>query len=94
MNPQPKSKPARSPKYLYWIRRQPCTVCQRPDSIDAHHTESGGIATKGSDYSAIPLCVFCHRKLHDNHGKSGHWSESELSEILSNLQGKFKKDNP
>lgn len=53
----------RSEKYLAYIRSLPCCVCDRPDT-QAHHTEAGGVAMKGSDLSCIPLCPICHAKAH------------------------------
>lgn len=89
MNTNFKKKPARSNAYMAFIRRQKCLICGRPDQIDAHHTESGGIATKGSDFSCIPLCWICHRKLHDSGSKRGDWTDEELSIVISNLRAKW-----
>ena len=53
-------KPPRDPNYLNWIRSLPCTLCLRRP-VEAHHTTVNGMASKGSDYEAIPLCAWCHR---------------------------------
>lgn len=63
MNPQPKNPPGRSEAYLDYIRSLPCIVCRNP--AEPHHTESGGVGLKGSDFSCVPLCRKHHRELHD-----------------------------
>jgi len=45
--------------YLEFIRSQPCCVCGIEGS-HPHHTDVGGMGTKGSDYSCIPLCADHH----------------------------------
>lgn len=60
----PKEKPERDEGYLDWIRGCPCHKCGRPaqylDRNQAHHVETGGTATKCSDYKTVPLCPRCH----------------------------------
>jgi hypothetical protein len=84
-----KPKPTRSPAYLAFTRKQPCTVCRRPDEIDAHHTETGGMGTKGNDHTVLPVCWRCHRKLHDQHGKKGPWSDEERERLVTAMQNKW-----
>ncbi len=91
MNPQPKIKPVRDPKFLAFIRSQPCLICGGKDQVHAHHTETGGIGTKGSDHSAVPLCWNHHREVHDKYGKRGPWSEAELIEIRRVYLAKAKQ---
>lgn len=50
----------RSEQYMDFIRDCPCAISEKPGA-DPHHVEQGGVGTKGSDFSAVPL----HRKLHD-----------------------------
>lgn len=58
--------------YLDFIRRRPCSFCGNPNTIP-HHVfktlrgiNAAGIAEKGSDYLAIPVCEQrCHRKIHN-----------------------------
>ena len=50
-------KPQRNPRYLAWIRTQPCSVCGSMRSIEASHTGPHGIGQKSADTSAIPLCA-------------------------------------
>ena len=54
-------KPQRSPRYLAWIRTQPCGVCGSTRRIEASHTGPHGIGQKSPDTSAIPLCAKHHR---------------------------------
>ena len=53
-------KPARSRKYLDWIRTLPCLCCGA--KAEAAHTGSHGMAQKASDFSAVPLCWWHHRE--------------------------------
>lgn len=53
-------KPDRDSKYITFVRLQPCIVCGIISPNHAHHTETGGMGTKGSDYSCIPLCAVHH----------------------------------
>ena len=62
MKTMPKVKIERSDKYLAYIRTLPCTIC-RSRSI-AHHTQTGGMGIKGSDYLTIPLCGDHHLEVH------------------------------
>lgn len=57
--------PARNWKYRAWIRTQPCCCgCGREPS-QAAHTQNNGTASKGSDYSCVPLYWECHAE-YDN----------------------------
>lgn len=66
----PKPCSHRDPKYLAWIREQPCAKCNHPAPSHPAHMRSlkgGGTSLKPSDYHAIPLChehhiVFEHGK--------------------------------
>lgn len=80
----------RNSMYLNWIRRQPCLKCSTIP-CHAHHTESGGMGIKGSDYSAIPLCAYHHATLHATTSKRGDWTTEELKVILEELRSKYLK---
>ena len=64
-------KPQRNPKYLAWIRKQPCVVCGTRWRIEASHTGPRGLAQKSSDRSAIPLCAKHHRTGDDSYHRLG-----------------------
>lgn len=87
MKPQPKVKTARDAKYLVFIRTLPCAVCRSPFSGQCHHTESGGMAITGSDYSAVPICTNCHREIHQHKRKD---DIPNLPAILEKLQVTYK----
>ena len=56
------------PKYLAWVKTQPCECCGRP-SDDPHHLigwGQGGMATKAHDSLVIPLCRQHHTELHND----------------------------
>jgi len=59
----PKPVRKRDRKYLEYVRQQGCVIHRT--RAHAHHTESGGMGTKGSDYSCVGLCWLCHSELHD-----------------------------
>jgi hypothetical protein len=54
-------RPERNPRYLAWIRTQPCVVCGARRGIEAAHTGPRGLGQKSPDTSAIPLCLRHHR---------------------------------
>lgn len=66
-------KPGDDPKYLQWIREQPCVVCDNslpevyhrwvwvPNNIEAAHFGRRAIALKPHDAQALPLCAWHHR---------------------------------
>lgn len=51
------------PKYLKWVRTQPCIRCDNPDA-DPHHIKGqgnlSGVALKAPDWATMPLCARCH----------------------------------
>ena len=63
----PKPHTHRDPAYLAFLRRCTCSWCGRPPPSEAAHQGGGrGIATKGPDDRAVPLCRRCHRYQHDH----------------------------
>lgn len=64
-------KPQRNPRYLAWIRTQPCCVCGSKHRIEASHTGPHGIGQKSPDSSAIPLCAKHHRNGADSYHRLG-----------------------
>jgi hypothetical protein len=64
-------KPARNPRYLAWIRTQPCCVCGSKKAIEASHTGPHGLGQKSPDTSAIPLCATHHRTGDDSYHRLG-----------------------
>lgn len=54
--------PARDFRYRAWIRTLPCAACGIERGVQAAHTQHNGMASKGTDYSCVPLCVACHRE--------------------------------
>jgi hypothetical protein len=64
-------KPKRNPRYLAWIRTQPCLVCGSRGGIEAAHTGPRGLGQKSPDTSAIPLCPKHHRTGRDSYHRLG-----------------------
>ena len=60
----------RLPKYLKWLRTQPCAMCGKKaneylDIVPAHQRFDGGsVAQKTHDTFCIPLCTHCHNEEH------------------------------
>lgn len=83
-------KPARNPKYLAWIRTQPCLVCGSTRWIEAAHTGPHGLGQKSPDSSAVPLCAKHHRTGNDSYHRLGPRKFNEvhnlnLAEIVRRL---------
>jgi hypothetical protein len=82
-----KVKTPRDKKFLKWLLTRPCEIHKRSGRCSGqmiyHHTETGGMSLKGSDYSAISVCFEGH-KLFDNASKKGVGilTEEELSSII------------
>ena len=56
----PRKGRLRDPKYLDWIRTQPCACCGYP-GVEAAHVGNRGLGQKSSDHETIALCVYHHR---------------------------------
>lgn len=74
-------KPQRSPRYLAWIRTQPCCVCGSKKFIEASHTGPHGIGQKSPDSSAIPLCAKHHRTGNESYHRMGPRKFSEKHKL-------------
>jgi hypothetical protein len=74
-------KPVRNPKYLAWIRTQPCLVCGATRSIEAAHTGPHGLGQKSPDTSAVPLCAKHHRTGNDSYHRLGPRKFSEVHNL-------------
>lgn len=77
---RPKSTRLVIPKYISWIKTQPCVACGMP-ADDAHHLighGQGGMGTKAHDFHVIPLCRADHRELHAD---PKAWEEKHGSQL-------------
>jgi len=91
MIPDPKPKTDKDPAYLRWVRKQPCVITGRTP-CEAHHTETGGMGMKGSDYSAVPLYWTEHRNAHAM-GANVFWACHDLDEIIARLLDRYEKEH-
>jgi hypothetical protein len=70
------------PKYLAWLRNQPCAVpgCTS-HYIEAAHVGPRGFGVRCHDREAIPLCAGHHRNRADAHHRLGKrfWIFHELN---------------
>lgn len=77
---KPKESRLVLPKYIQWVKTQPCIACGKP-ADDAHHLighGQGGMGTKAHDIHVIPLCRADHRELHADPKK---WEEKHGSQL-------------
>ena len=58
-------KPIKSPAYLRFLRRLPCAACGGTRRVEAAHCGPRGLGQKRDDKDALPLCMTCHRELHE-----------------------------
>ena len=58
----------RNPKYLSWVRSQPCCMCGSMYEVQAHHIKGtgnmSGCSLRANDQYTMSLCVDCHCKMH------------------------------
>lgn len=86
-------KPKRDPRYLAWIRTQPCLVCGSRRGVEAAHTGPHGLGQKSPDTSAIPLCAIHHRTGRDSYHRLGPRKfagehDIDIPAIVRNLNAK------
>ena len=74
-------KPVRNPRYLAWIRTQPCLVCGSTRWIEAAHTGPHGLGQKSPDTSAVPLCAKHHREGNDSYHRLGPRKFGEIHNL-------------
>jgi len=78
-----KIEPVRADDYLGFIRAQDCCLCGAEGPSEAHHVAQGGMSTKGSDLSCIPLCHKCHSDIEDKgHGWATRKFKVSLTAII------------
>lgn len=76
----------KDPLYLKFIRRRLCSFCGKPKAVPHHALKrlrgisEAGVAQKGIDYLAIPVCELCHTRIHN---KTLRPQPEELLEIIA-----------
>lgn len=98
---KPRKQSGRDPKYLAWIRTQPCAACGFPPPCQAAHQRclgGAGIGIKPDDKSVLPLCFTCHAKEHA--GSLAFWEQGTREKTREYVQkiinwhlNKFKDEN-
>jgi hypothetical protein len=84
-------KTPRSAAHLAYVRALPCAWCGAHPPSEASHHGPHGVAIKGSDYAAIPLCSGCHAAHHSrglpgahmNRDQARAWFESQALLVCS-----------
>lgn len=82
-----KEKTPRNPKYLDFIRSQPCLRgwsggCSAGARSEAAHVRflgGGGVSLKPSDYHTVPLCSKHHEFQHQK-GELAFWGSKEFAQ--------------
>lgn len=71
------------PKYLKWIRTQPCAICGSLYT-EAAHVGPRGFGLRSNDREVIPLCPGHHRTRRDAHHVLGRhfWEHHGLDRWL------------
>lgn len=87
--PMFKVKTPRDQRFLKWLLIRPCELRNGRHGrcfgqMIYHHTSTGGMGLKGSDYEAISVC-FGHHELFDNASKKGVgiFTEDQLAGIIA-----------
>lgn len=99
------SKPIRKrdPKYLAWIRRQPCTLSfderiMCTQTIEANHIRAeghGGLGTKPDDSRALPFCSLMHLHYHQlGRRQFEETYEIELETEIKRLNALYLREHP
>lgn len=66
---------ARERAHLGRVKELPCSVCDLPGPSEAHHVK------QGQQYTAIALCVDCHRGNSGWHGTKALWRIRKMDEL-------------
>ncbi|MBX9476495.1 DUF968 domain-containing protein [Yersinia enterocolitica] len=78
---KPKMTRLELPDYLRWVKTQACCGCGH-SADDPHHIINhgfGGMGTKAHDLLVMPLCRFCHSRLHED---VNSWEQKNGSQLL------------
>ena len=71
--------------YLEYVRQQPCSLCAAPPPSQPHHLQArgmGGGSRLDVALGVLPLCVFCHQKVHN-----GNIHRRTLWELIDHKHG-------
>jgi hypothetical protein len=77
-------------EHLRWVRRQPCSMCGKGAPSHAHHPTGAGMALKGPDKLAVPLCHTCHRQYHDGRGRFADWGRIQKREWMAKMAAELQ----
>lgn len=61
--------------HLRSVKELPCSVCDAEGPSEAHHM------SQGNHWTAIALCVDCHRGHNGWHGTKAFWKIRKLTEL-------------
>jgi len=80
-------KKIKDPKYIKWLRFQPCLVCGvRNESVVAHHFPTVLHTRRGNDTAAGSLCFLHHT------GEQGVHKYPEMEQLLRIKQRKQREE--
>ena len=66
---------ARDRAHLARVKEQPCAVCEASGPSEAHHIR------QGEHFTAVSLCVECHRGPLGWHGTKALWRIKKMDEL-------------
>jgi len=96
-NPQPKTDPLRSKKYLKWIDKQPPLLSGHGD-VTHHHVRidgNAGTGIKPCDLFSVPLFVSVHNEFHaGTESDREFWKRNDIDiyRELNKLKDKYIKE--
>ena len=62
--------------HLARVKELPCSVCDAPGPVEAHHIK------QGQQYTAVALCPDCHRgAILGWHGQKRAWAVRKMDEL-------------
>ena len=65
-------------EHLRRVKELPCSLCDAPGPSEAHHVQ------QGQQYTAIALCVDCHRgSVMGLHGQRRMWAIKKMDELAA-----------
>ena len=57
----PGKRTGQDDRYLTWLRKQPCIICESFRYVEAAHVGARGLGQTCPDRQAVPLCPAHHR---------------------------------
>ena len=90
-----------SRNYIEWLKTRNCSMCgkSKTDTLDIvpHHLTIPGIGNmvggKPLDLVAVPLCVYCHERVH-RVGRKTFWQDTCVESIVFECLSEYGNQHP